>query len=82
MTTFAVKLFARAAELAGATEVGVAVELPATVGDVVAELVDGNAGLGGLLRRCRVAVNLAFVNADEPVRPGDEIAVIPPVSGG
>lgn len=35
-----------------------------------------------LLTRCRIAVNLEFVEDDHAVGPGDEIAVIPPVSGG
>ena len=35
-----------------------------------------------LLTRCRVAVNLEFVDDDHPVTPADEVAVIPPVSGG
>ena len=35
-----------------------------------------------LLARCRIAVNLEFVDDDHAVGPGDEIAVIPPVSGG
>jgi molybdopterin converting factor small subunit len=29
-----------------------------------------------------VAVNRRYVDADSPVAPGDEIAVIPPVGGG
>ncbi len=30
----------------------------------------------------RIAVNSSYVRADEPVRPGDEVALIPPVAGG
>ena len=37
-------------------------------------------GIGG--EYCRLAVNLRFVEADELLREGDEIALIPPVSGG
>lgn len=32
--------------------------------------------------RLRVAVNQQFVRPDDPVRPGDEIAIFPPVTGG
>jgi len=35
-----------------------------------------------LLAHCRVAVNLEFVDDDHAVAPADEVAVIPPVSGG
>ncbi len=31
---------------------------------------------------CRLAVNQAFVRADHALAPGDELALIPPVSGG
>jgi molybdopterin synthase sulfur carrier subunit len=34
------------------------------------------------LRVVRVAVNQDYVAADHPVRPGDEIAFFPPVTGG
>jgi sulfur-carrier protein len=30
----------------------------------------------------RVAVNQAYVGWDHPVRPGDEVALFPPVTGG
>jgi sulfur-carrier protein len=30
----------------------------------------------------RVAVNQTYVNGDHPVRPGDEVALFPPVTGG
>lgn len=30
----------------------------------------------------RIAVNHTFANLDDTVDPGDEVAVIPPVSGG
>jgi MoaE-MoaD fusion protein len=33
-------------------------------------------------RECVVAVNREYATADEPVRAGDEIALVPPVSGG
>lgn len=33
-------------------------------------------------RAVRVAVNHALVGSDEPVRDGDEVALLPPVTGG
>lgn len=30
----------------------------------------------------RVAVNQEFAQADDPVKPGDEVALFPPVTGG
>jgi molybdopterin synthase sulfur carrier subunit len=34
------------------------------------------------LRMVRVAVNQEYVGLDHPVRPGDEVAFFPPVTGG
>lgn len=33
-------------------------------------------------RQVRAAVNQDFVGPDHPVRPGDEVAFFPPVTGG
>ncbi len=33
-------------------------------------------------RIVRVAVNQAYVGRDHPLRPGDEVALFPPVTGG
>ena len=55
----------------------------------VAELLDWLPSLGpgyqaalAERRSIRVAVNHEYVGADHPVRPGDEIALFPPVTGG
>lgn len=34
------------------------------------------------LSRLRVAVNQDYVALDHPLRPGDEVAIFPPVTGG
>ena len=34
------------------------------------------------LNALRVAVNQEYAKPDDPVRPGDEIALFPPVTGG
>jgi molybdopterin synthase sulfur carrier subunit len=46
-------------------------------------LADGTAGADGALPPgLRVAVNQAFAPADTPLQPGDEVAFLPPISGG
>lgn len=60
-------------------------ELPAaevTVSAFVAQLERHRSVLAGRLASVRVAVNEAFADAGEPIRPGDVVALIPPVSGG
>lgn len=32
--------------------------------------------------RLRIAVNQRFARSDTPIRPGDEVAIFPPVTGG
>jgi molybdopterin synthase sulfur carrier subunit len=38
--------------------------------------------LAGDLQTVRVAINHAFAAADQPLQPGDELAFLPPISGG
>jgi molybdopterin converting factor subunit 1 len=80
--TLTVHLFARARELVGSD--AVAVELPpaSTVADLRRALAGRFPTLAGLLERSAVAVNHDFADNEHTLRSGDEVAVIPPVSGG
>lgn len=42
----------------------------------------GHAAAFANARAIRAAVNQEFATPDQPVRPGDEIAFFPPVTGG
>ena len=56
-----------------------------TVADLVTYLADRDAGYATAFqnrRTIRCAVNQEFADPDAPVRPGDEIAFFPPVTGG
>lgn len=77
-----VRLFGPAREAAGAGTVELTLPAGATAGDAVAALAAAHPGIGGLLPRSRVAVNLEYVDGATPLRPGDEIAILPPVGGG
>lgn len=80
--TLTVHLFARAADLAGAGVVHVELPPPATVSDLRAALAAQLPQLAALLERSAVAVNHDFADAAHALTAADEIAVIPPVSGG
>ena len=77
-----VKLFGALREAAGAKEV--AIELPE--GSHVADLRERLAAQFPALERFRgrlaASVNLEIASLDAPLRDGDEVAFLPPVSGG
>ncbi len=76
-----VRLFAGLRERAGAGSLAVDLAEPATVADLLAAL-DGTPVGGMPDRSFIVAVNREYADRTAPVRAGDEVALIPPVSGG
>jgi molybdopterin synthase catalytic subunit len=76
-----VRLFAGLRERAGSDHVEVELPDGASVGDLLAAMATTPVGA---LRpgQCVVAVNREYARADEPIAAGDEVALIPPVSGG
>jgi molybdopterin converting factor subunit 1 len=76
-----VRLFAGLRERAGTDRLEVELPDDARVADVLAAM--AATPIGELRpRECVVAVNREYATADEPVRAGDEVALVPPVSGG
>lgn len=76
------KFFARYAELAGCTWSHVNVETPTTVAAVIARVREVFPGTQSIPPRPLVAVNMRQVKLDAAVRDGDEVAFLPPLSGG
>ncbi len=78
-----VRLFAMLRERAGTGTLELSLEPEATVGDALARLAEDGL-LGDLLARLpvRTAVNREYAPAETVLSPGDELALIPPVSGG
>ena len=77
-----VYLFAAARDIAGADRVELALPAAATVADVHVALVAAIPLLASLLARSAIAVNCDIADDHRQIVSGDEIAVIPPVSGG
>lgn len=77
-----VKLFAAARELAGASEAVVEAPAGATAGDVRRSLAEQRPELAPLVARSLLAVNAEYAADATPLDAGDEVALIPPVSGG
>jgi MoaE-MoaD fusion protein len=76
-----VRLFAGLRERAGTDRLEVELPDGARVADVLAAM--AGTPVGEIKpRECVVAVNREYADADEPVNAGDEVALVPPVSGG
>jgi MoaE-MoaD fusion protein len=81
--TVTVRLFAVLRERAGVDSIEVELDDQATVGEVLAELAN-RAELAELMDRMPVtmAVNRDYADPSTRLAPGDELALVPPVSGG
>ena len=70
-----VRLFAGLRERAGAARVEVELPEPATVADLLAAMELAP-------RSCVAAINREYADSSTRIAPGDEVALVPPVSGG
>ncbi len=77
-----IKLFAILRQRASAPEVTLELPEGTTVAAMLAQLQTQHPGLLTDAPSIMVAVNMEYVGHDHAVRNGDEIALIPPVSGG
>ena len=77
-----VRLFARLREIAGTAEMNRVVGPCATIGAVWRELAGEFPALAGYERSISTALNADYARMDAEVHDGDEIAFLPPVSGG
>ena len=81
MPRVTVKFFGPAADLAAKATETIEVRDDETLGGLAGTLAERYPHLGGSMG-VRLAVNRAYVALDHRLFDGDEVAVIPPVSGG
>lgn len=74
-----VRLFAGARQAVGAGRLEIAAP---TVGALVDRLLADHPALAELLPTCALWVNGDSAELDQPIADSDEVAVLPPVSGG
>lgn len=74
--------FARVREILGSNEAAVETPGACTVREVWEMLAQRHVDLGSFDSSIRFARNGTVVAADTPLRDGDELALLPPVSGG
>jgi molybdopterin converting factor subunit 1 len=77
-----VRLFARLRDIAGAAEFKREVGPGATIGTIWQQIVQEFPGLAGYERSISCALNADYARMGQAVDDGDEIAFLPPVSGG
>lgn len=77
-----IRLFARLRDLVGHAELTREVSAPATAATVWAALLADFPAAGDFERTMSVAVNATYARMHTPVAEGDEVAFLPPVSGG
>ncbi len=77
-----VKLFGSIREAAGAKELAVSLPEGSTVTDLRLLLARDHPSFEEMADRLRISVNYEFVSGDAALSEGDEVAFLPPVSGG
>jgi molybdopterin converting factor subunit 1 len=77
-----VRLFARLRDIAGAAELAREVAPGSTIGTIWQQLARDFPELARYERSISSALNADYARMDRPVSDGDEVAFLPPVSGG
>jgi len=80
--TITALLFGQAREWVGASTVDLSLAAPATVETAFAALKSKHPRLAGMERSLLFAVNEEYASPSHPLADGDQLAVLPPVSGG
>jgi molybdopterin converting factor subunit 1 len=77
-----IRLFALARQRAGRPEIILDLPEGALVADLRRSLAASMPELGELLPSLLIAVDSDYARDDRPIRPENEVAIFPPVSGG
>ncbi|UCE74895.1 MAG: molybdopterin converting factor subunit 1 [Methanomassiliicoccales archaeon] len=77
-----VKFFASYKEALGKDELKIELDKDSTVSDLLKALRRDYPELGKLMETLVVSINLEYASHDSVLKEGDEVALLPPVSGG
>ena len=77
-----IRLFARLRDIAGGSELAREIAPASTVAAVWTSLAKEFPGFAGYERSISCAVNADYAKMDRELKDGDEVAFLPPVSGG
>ena len=82
MSDFNIRLFAAAKQILQKDCVVIQLEPPHTLQRLQSQLAREFPAITALVQKSRLAVNATYASPDQLVTLADEIALIPPVSGG
>jgi molybdopterin converting factor subunit 1 len=77
-----VLLFAAAKDVFGTAKIELDLPANSTVADLQQELIQRKPATAETLSRCAFSIDQQYANLESVIQPNQEIAVIPPVSGG
>jgi molybdopterin converting factor subunit 1 len=77
-----VLFFGAAADQAGTRRIELAADNKATLAELWPVLTDMHPGLAPMRDTLAFAINGEYARMEDAISPGDEVAVLPPVSGG
>jgi len=80
-TSFQVLVFGIAKDIMGGSSVSLEIELPASVDQLKAYILETYPAFQDV-RSLAIAINNEYSTGADPIHIGDEVAIIPPVSGG
>jgi molybdopterin converting factor subunit 1 len=80
--TVNVLLFALCSDIVGSRKLDVEVTPGQSVQDLLSDLISKYPKLGQMERSLMISVNQSYVDRAQLLEDGDEVAMIPPVSGG
>ncbi|MEW6206977.1 MAG: molybdenum cofactor biosynthesis protein MoaE [Acidobacteriota bacterium] len=75
-------LFGQAREIAGRQSIALEIDTPATVASAFAAIKSIHPKLGGMERSLMFAVNEEYASPSQTLADDDQLAILPPVSGG
>ena len=80
--TLVVLLFAELRKKAGSDRLILTLSQPVTAAELVQVVIQLRPELNGLEQRCSVSRNGEIIESEDKINVSDEIALLPPVSGG
>ena len=80
--TLVVLLFAELRKKAGSDRLILTLSQPVTAAELVQVVIQLRPELNGLAQRCSVSRNGEIIESEDKINVSDEIALLPPVSGG